>query len=94
MQSRGYIKKHITTSPVWGIVLIFFKKVQRSGGWSPHPEIVLEHCPLTRIDGRLMLAADGIKISKEAERGPGSNGCTRNRTTREKLHTSMGTIGA
>ena len=34
-------------------------------------QIVLEHCPLTRIDGRLMIAADGIKISKEAEKMPG-----------------------
>jgi hypothetical protein len=34
-------------------------------------QIVLEHCPLTRIDGRLMIAADGIKICKEAEKMPG-----------------------
>jgi len=32
--------------------------------------IVLERCPLPKIDGRLMLAGDGIKISKEAERMP------------------------
>lgn len=32
--------------------------------------IVLEHCPLPEIDGRLLLAGDGIKISKEAEKMP------------------------
>jgi hypothetical protein len=32
--------------------------------------IVLECCPLPEIDGRLLLAGDGIKISKEAERMP------------------------
>lgn len=32
--------------------------------------IVLERCPLPEIDGRLVLAGDGIKISKEAERMP------------------------
>jgi len=32
--------------------------------------IVLERCPLPEIDGRLMLAGDGIKISKEAEKMP------------------------
>jgi hypothetical protein len=32
--------------------------------------IVLERCPLPQIDGRLLLAGDGIKISKEAEKMP------------------------
>lgn len=32
--------------------------------------IVLDRCPLPQIDGRLLLAGDGIKISKEAERMP------------------------
>ena len=32
--------------------------------------IVLECCPLPEIDGRLLLAGDGIKISKEAEQMP------------------------
>ena len=34
-------------------------------------QIVLERCPLPSIDGRLLLAGDGIKISKEAEKMPG-----------------------
>jgi len=33
-------------------------------------EIVLSGCPLIYIDGRLLLAGDGIKISKEAEKMP------------------------
>jgi hypothetical protein len=33
-------------------------------------QIVLETCPLPKIDGRIMLAGDGIKISKEAEKMP------------------------
>jgi hypothetical protein len=33
-------------------------------------QIVLERCPLPKIDGRLLLAGDGIKISKEAEKMP------------------------
>jgi hypothetical protein len=32
--------------------------------------IVLARCPLPEIDGRLLLAGDGIKISKEAEKMP------------------------
>jgi hypothetical protein len=32
--------------------------------------IVLQQCPLPEIDGRLLLAGDGIKISKEAEKMP------------------------
>ena len=32
--------------------------------------IVLERCPLPTIDGRLVLAGDGIKICKEAEKMP------------------------
>ena len=32
--------------------------------------IVLERCPLPIIDGRLLLAGDGIKICKEAEKMP------------------------
>jgi hypothetical protein len=32
--------------------------------------IVLERCPLPKIDGRLLLAGDGIKICKEAEKMP------------------------
>jgi hypothetical protein len=32
--------------------------------------IVFERCPLPKIDGRLLLAGDGIKISKEAEKMP------------------------
>ena len=32
--------------------------------------IVLERCPLPKIDDRLLLAGDGIKISKEAEKMP------------------------
>jgi hypothetical protein len=32
--------------------------------------IVLECCPLPEIDGRLLLAGDGIKIGKEAEKMP------------------------
>ena len=34
-------------------------------------QIVLSICPLVKIDGRLLLAGDGIKISKEAEKMPG-----------------------
>ena len=34
-------------------------------------QIVLTGCPLVKIDGRLLLAGDGIKISKEAEKMPG-----------------------
>jgi hypothetical protein len=34
-------------------------------------QIVLSRCPLIEIDGRFLLAGDGIKISKEAEKMPG-----------------------
>lgn len=34
-------------------------------------QIVLSGCPLVKIDGRLLLAGDGIKISKEAKKMPG-----------------------
>ena len=34
-------------------------------------KIVLSHCPLLSIDNRYLLAGDGIKISKEAEKMPG-----------------------
>ena len=34
-------------------------------------QIVLSSCPLIKVDGRLLLAGDGIKISKEAEKMPG-----------------------
>jgi len=34
-------------------------------------QIVMERCPLTLIDGRRVIAGDGIKISKEAEKMPG-----------------------
>lgn len=34
-------------------------------------QIVLSSCPLVKIDDRLLLAGDGIKISKEAEKMPG-----------------------
>lgn len=33
-------------------------------------QIVVEQCPLTFVDGRLVLVGDGIKISKEAEKMP------------------------
>jgi len=33
-------------------------------------QIVLDRCPLPTIDGRLLLAGDGIKICKEAEKMP------------------------
>jgi hypothetical protein len=33
-------------------------------------KVVLERCPLPTIDNRLLLAGDGIKISKEAEKMP------------------------
>jgi hypothetical protein len=33
-------------------------------------QIVLTRCPLPEIDGRLLMAGDGIKISKEAEKMP------------------------
>jgi len=33
-------------------------------------QIVLERCPLPKIDDRLLLAGDGIKISKEAKKMP------------------------
>ncbi len=33
-------------------------------------QIVLQYCPLPTIDGRLLLAGGGIKISKEAEKMP------------------------
>jgi len=33
-------------------------------------QIVLQRCPLPTIDGRLLLAGDGIKISKEAKKMP------------------------
>jgi hypothetical protein len=35
--------------------------------WS---QVVLDRCPLPTIDGRLILAGDGIKICKEAEKMP------------------------
>jgi len=31
----------------------------------------MQRCPLTLIDGRLVIVGDGIKISKEAEKMPG-----------------------
>lgn len=34
-------------------------------------QIVLELCPPVTIDDRLLLAGDGIKVSKEAEKMPG-----------------------
>jgi hypothetical protein len=34
-------------------------------------EIVLSHCPLLTVDGRCLIAGDGIKISKEARKMPG-----------------------
>jgi hypothetical protein len=34
-------------------------------------QIVLSRCPLVTIDNRLLLAGDGIKISKEAQKMPG-----------------------
>ena len=34
-------------------------------------QIVMQRCPLSLIDGRLVIAGDGIKISKEAEKMPG-----------------------
>ena len=34
-------------------------------------QIVLERCVPVTIDGRLVLAGDGIKVSKEAEKMPG-----------------------
>jgi hypothetical protein len=33
-------------------------------------EIVLSHCPLVRIANRYLIAGDGIKVSKEAEKMP------------------------
>jgi hypothetical protein len=33
-------------------------------------QIVMQRCPLPTIDGRLLLAGDGIKICKEAEKMP------------------------
>jgi len=33
-------------------------------------QIVLARCPLPEIDGRLLIAGDGIKICKEAEKMP------------------------
>jgi hypothetical protein len=32
--------------------------------------IVFERCPLPKIDGRLLLAGDGIKVCKEADKMP------------------------
>lgn len=34
-------------------------------------QIALSDCPLVKIDGRILLAIDGIKHSKEAEETPG-----------------------
>ena len=34
-------------------------------------EIVLSHCPLLTVDNRYLLAGDGIKVSKEAQKMPG-----------------------
>ncbi len=34
-------------------------------------KIVMAESPIIRVDGRLLLAGDGIKISKEAEKMPG-----------------------
>jgi hypothetical protein len=34
-------------------------------------EIILSHCPLLTIDNRYLIAGDGIKVSKEAEKMPG-----------------------
>jgi hypothetical protein len=33
--------------------------------------VLSSNCPLIKIDGRLLLGGDGIKISKEAEKMPG-----------------------
>ncbi len=62
-----YIKPSLYTS-----LLSFF----RASSWKLKDimcrwwEIVLSGCPLIYIDGRLLLAGDGIKISKEAEKMP------------------------
>ena len=59
---------HLYTSLLW-----FF----RSSSWELKNimqrwwSIVLARCPLIEVDGRLLLAGDGIKISKEAEKMPG-----------------------
>jgi hypothetical protein len=34
-------------------------------------QIVLTSCPVVKIDGRLLMTGDGIKISKEADKMPG-----------------------
>jgi len=62
-----YIKPSLYTS-----LLSFF----RASSWKVKDimcrwwQIVLSGCPLIHIDGRLLLAGDGIKISKEAEKMP------------------------
>ena len=63
-----YIKPSLYTS-----LLSFF----RASSWQLQNvmktwwQIVLSHCPLIYIDERLLLAGDGIKICKEAEKMPG-----------------------
>ena len=48
----------------------------RASSWNLHDilqrwvQIVLQRCPLPTIDDRLLLAGDGIKISKEAKKMP------------------------
>ena len=54
--------------------------------------MVFSHGPLIKIDGRYLLAGDGIKVSKEAEKMPGEKGFTRNQTTPARLLISMVTI--
>ena len=62
-----YIKPSLYTS-----LLSFF----RASSWQLQNvlktwwQIVLSHCPLIYIDERLLLAGDGIKICKEAEKIP------------------------
>jgi len=63
------IKPRLYTSLLW-----FF----RASSWDLKSimhrwwQIVLTgNCPLVKIDGRLLLGGDGIKISKEAEKMPG-----------------------
>lgn len=59
--------------PLYTSLLAFFRadSWQLSTIMSQWWSSVIEHCPLPNIDNRLLLAGDGIKISKEAEKMPG-----------------------
>ena len=59
-------------SSLYTALLSFF----RASSWDLHCiqqrwwQIVLSYCPLLTVDGRFLIAGDGIKVAKEAEKMP------------------------